>query len=114
VRLIIASLIILALHTSTAKAQVKEIAVCGDLTGYSYNHNSRIVQRTDAGWVKDQISRVKTVLKEISPDKYDLLVLDASGSIWSAVQDGGKVLLLRKSPSELTFLHRTSAVVIEI
>ena len=113
-RYIFLSFMMLVLQASTANAEVKDIAICGEVEGHAYYHNSNIVQRSHAGWVKDKISNGKTVLKQLGPKDFDILVFDASGTIWSATQDGGLIQVMRKSSSEITVLHISKISVIEV
>lgn len=110
----IAVSILLGLQAQSVNAQATDLAICQNLDGHAYYHNRGLVKAKDAGWSKDRISKGKTVLKRLAPGKYDVLVLDASGSIWSAIQDGGTVFGLRATSTEITVMHVSKAAVIEI
>jgi hypothetical protein len=102
------------LFSGSASAQTTNIAICGSSEGHGYYHHAGLVKKKDAGWVKEKISNGKTVLKHLGKNEFDILVVDASGSIWSAKQDGSTVIPLRKTQSEIAILHITIKKVIEV
>ena len=105
--------IVLMILRSEEVNAAEDIAVCSELKGVEYYHATSMVPENMAGWREAAISNGKTVLKRIEENEYNILFFDARGSIYSAVQDGGKVVPIRKNQIEITILHVTD-VVIEI
>jgi len=104
-------LVTLPLIFFPASAQSEEVAICGPVSGQSYFHFSGIWEKNKSGWSKDGISKGRTVLKKIKNNEYDLLFVDATGLPTSARQEGGKVLIIRKSKREIAVMHGTSKVI---
>jgi hypothetical protein len=96
------------------KVNAQEIATCKEPEGYSYFHHSSIVPKDKSGWSSNNISGGITTLTKNQNGQYDILILDATKTIKSYVQDGGKVLLLRKGEKDATFLHVYPGNIIEI
>lgn len=91
-----------------------DIATCSGLAGQAFYHGAGVVGKKDQGWQRDGIKNGKTTVKKLRDGKYDILVLDATGSIFSARQDGGEVILLRRGTKDATFLYVHPGLVIEI
>ena len=53
-------------------------------------------------------------LQKVGEKQYDILFVDANKQIISAVGDGGKVVLLRSSKNDATFMHSYPGKVIEL
>ncbi len=96
---------IVAMGLTPLLVKSQTIANCKDLTGYSYFNYKGIVKKNESGFDKDKISSGITTFKKISPENYDILILDARKSLFSLTQDGGKIILMRKSKDEVAFLH---------
>lgn len=84
------------LACGTHSVSAKDIAVCGQSQGYAYYPRAGIIAANeDAGkWTPDAITKGSFTLAQISEKEFDLLVTDASGRVFSAVQDGGIVVLV--------------------
>jgi hypothetical protein len=68
------------------------IAVCENPEGHAYYPFSGLMNKADSGWTKDKITGGITQLVQDNSGKFDILVLDASKTIYSSTQDGGVVL----------------------
>ena len=84
----------------------KDIAKCGASDGYSYFPKAGLgAADQDTGeWHRDGIKDGRFTLTEISENVFDLLILDASGGIYSAKQDGAKIIILGSTKKSLSFL----------
>ena len=90
-------------------AIAETVATCGESSGYAVYHHEGLVPRDSAGFRKDEITGAKVTL--ISNEKgYDLLVVDAMRNIKSMVDEGGKIILLRRGPRDVTFAHINEAI----
>ena len=76
---------------------------CGGNSGYSYFFEGSIVNSSSAGWDTDGTSKGKYSLVG-KQDQLDLLFVDATGQIISAVADGGTVILLGQGNGTATIL----------
>ncbi len=92
----------------------QSITTCGKTNGHSIYHFSGILPKKDSGFTKDEITSGKTTLQKMSDGSYDIYMVDARNKIISLVQDGGKVILLRKGKNDATFLHLYPGMVIEL
>lgn len=92
----------------------QDIANCSDLSGNAFYHGAALVQKKDQGWRKDEITGGRTTIKKLKDGKYDILILDATKTLYSVRQDGGEVILLRKGQRDATFLHVHPGMVVEI
>lgn len=80
------------------------IASCGGVEGYSYYHYQGLNTKKDSGFFKDKISGGMTTIQRMPDGSFDILIVDARKKIISMVQDGGKVVLLRKGTKDATFM----------
>jgi len=87
-----------------AVASAQDLATCTSPTGHAYYPNKGLVKKKDSGWSVDKISGGIVTLKKLSAKEFDILWVDTTKSIHSAVQDGGLVRLLRTGESDMTFL----------
>ena len=95
-----------------ALAQV--VAKCGDPTGYSHYHHRWPTPKSESGFQEDRISGGLTTLQRLGKGDYDILMVDARKQVMSYKQDGGKILLLRRGKSDVTFLVVFEGMVIEL
>lgn len=95
-------IIMLVLFSSSVSAQV--VAACGNLDGYAFYHYSGSVSKKDSGFTKDKITGGMTTIQKMPDGTFDILVVDARKRIISMVQDGGKVLMLRRGEKDATFM----------
>lgn len=87
-----------------AVSQAQELATCTSPKGYANYAQKGIVPKKNAGWAEDKITGGITTLRQLGPDDFDILFVDATKSIISAKQDGGLVKLVRAGESDMTFL----------
>ncbi len=99
---------------SSLSALAQDITTCVNPEGLSYYHYSEAVSSKDSGWSQDKISNGRLTLKKISNTEFDILILDATKSIFSLRQDGGEIFLMRSSENDATFLHFFQGKVIEL
>lgn len=102
------------LLTPLASNATTDIATCTDLSGNAFYHGAALVQKKDQGWKRDQITGGRTTFKKLKDGTYDILILDATKTLYSLRQDGGEVVLLRKGGKDATFLHMHPGMAIEI
>jgi len=94
--------------------QAQSITSCQNPEGYAFYHYSGQVSKTNSGFTKDKITGGMVTLPKVGEKQYDILFVDANKQIISAVGDGGKVLLLRSSKNDATFMHSYPGKVIEL
>ena len=80
------------------------IASCGAQKGKAYYPAAGLVPKGEDGWTEDQISDGSTTLTRNEKGEFDVLFRDATRVITSARNDGGEVILLRKSAKEIAVL----------
>lgn len=107
---------ILLIFSCSMTVHAQEIATCQNPKGFAFYHHTPggIVKKNDAGWVKDEITNGTTTLRKLADGKYDILIVDARKSILSLTQDGGEIILLRRGPDDVTFLHLNPGNVLEL
>jgi hypothetical protein len=92
------------LGTQLTSAYAQTVANCGSVEGYAYYHYSGLVPKKSSGFDKDKITGGMTTFQRTPDGSYDILVVDSRKKIISMVQDGGKVVLLRKGAKDATFM----------
>jgi hypothetical protein len=93
-----------AIITTHSAGSADTVATCKEPSGYSYYHEGGMLSKKDSGFTKDKITGGLMTLVRIGPKEYDLLFVDASKSITSTKQDGGRMQLLRRGKNDATFL----------
>ena len=106
--LIAATLVVVA-TTATAGT----VAACGPQTGHAYYPAAGMVPKGKDGWADDRISGGSTTLTQNAKGEFDILFKDSRGEILSSRDDGGEIVLLRKSENELV-AYSQGAQAIEI
>lgn len=107
-------LALIVLVTAMADARAIQLAVCGAVSGHAFYHYSQLLPKERAGWTADAITGGTITLTASGEGEFDILFLDARKQIVSARSDGGKVILLRKGDSDMTFLIHYPGSVAEI
>jgi hypothetical protein len=102
------------LFTATNLVFAEDITTCKDPTGMAYYHHANIIRKKDSGWGKDKISDGRLTLKKIADGEYDILIYDATKTLFSLKQDGGQIVLMRAGENDATFLHFYPDRVIEL
>ena len=92
------------LGTLITSASAQTVASCGSVEGYAYYHYAALVSKKNSGFDKDKITGGMTTFQKMPDGSYDILVVDTRKKIISMVQDGGKVVLLRKGAKDATFM----------
>ncbi len=98
----------------SAKSQPVTFATCGPLEGWSFYHYSGMMKKEQAGWQKDSIKKGKFSFKFLGDRKFDILIQDAAGTLFSLVQDGGTVIPLRFTKDNVALVHGSGDGVVEI
>jgi hypothetical protein len=111
IKIILISIVMLFLPINV---NAQEIATCKNLEGYSYYHFSGVVPKNKSGWNDDKITGGVTTLTKNANGEYDILILDASKTIKSLTQEGGKVILIRKGVKDASFIHLYPGMVAEV
>src|SRR5579864_7353875 len=99
---ILTSLILLLFGASSVLAEV--VTRCDSPQGYSYYVGGSLVQKKDAGWVKDGISNGSYLVTRDVNGKYDIIFSDAVNRTISSNEDGGDVIVISKSDDHLVLL----------
>lgn len=81
-----------------------DVARCANPSGKGYYPFLGLVGKNDAGWQDEKISGGLATLTRLSQGEYDILFTDATKSVVSSKQDGGKVLRLFKGSNDAMFL----------
>jgi hypothetical protein len=96
------SVLCILLTFSWSISASQTIADCRNPEGHAlYHHNSR---GGSPSFEIDKISNGMLSFQKLKDDSYDLLVVDSRNKISSMVQDGGRIILLRKGKSDATFI----------
>ena len=84
-------------------ACAKDLAICGASAGYGYYPRIGLTASSETAgkWTDDAISGGRMTLVALADNKLDLLIADASGSIFSSTQDGGHVVALGRTPNAI-------------
>jgi hypothetical protein len=81
-----------------------QIAACENPKGYVYYPYISPVPKDKSGWIEDKITGGKSILVK-NPTGLDLLFIDSvKKTPISSVEDGGKVILLRKTTNQISVL----------
>jgi hypothetical protein len=104
-RVLISPVILLTILFSTLQANAQSIATCKSLSGYTLYHDSLAKRDKNNGFETDKITGSIFTLKQTDNNSFDVLFVDARGSIFSLTQMGGKVQKLRSSEKEITLIH---------
>lgn len=107
-------IVFLASIAITHLAHAQAITTCQNPEGYSYHHFYGPVPKVKSGFTKDKITGGMVTLQKVGDGKYDILFVDATKQIISAVGDGGSVTLLRRGKKDVTFVHAYPGKVIEL
>jgi hypothetical protein len=113
---LVSGLVATALIAAATSASAGTIAACGSQAGRAYYPAAGIVPKGKDGWTDDQITGGSTTLTQNTKGEFDILFKDSRGEILSSRDDGGEVVLLRKSQKEITVLvaYQTGAQAAEI
>jgi hypothetical protein len=106
-------LITLTYFNSQASMAASDIAQCGSISGWTHYHAGDVMLAARSGWQKDGISKGKTALKKLDSGDFDILYLDATGSIYSYIQDGYKIWRVRASGSDIALVLVSPRGIIE-
>jgi hypothetical protein len=92
----------------------KELATCGGSDGYVYFPKSGAMASSDDGgkWLTDKISAGKFTFTR-QGDKFDILYVDATGSVTSTTADGGKVIAVGRTKNSLALVVNYSGASVE-
>jgi len=77
---------------------------CGASNGYAYYFEGGLVDRANSGFSEDGISGGKISLTLNEKGNGDILTIDATGGIKSAISQGAKVLVLPTEGSGVNWL----------
>lgn len=90
--------------TSFSSYSQTQIAACENPKGYVYYPHISPVPKDKSGWIEDKITGGKSILVK-TPSGLDLMFTDSvKKTPLSSVEDGGKVVLLRKSMNQISVL----------
>jgi hypothetical protein len=92
--------------TATGAGAVNNIAVCGASDGYGYYAETGLLSgRAEAGvWIEDAIDTGRMTLTLDDSGAFDLLITDASGSIFSAKGDGATIVPVAATTTVLSIV----------
>ena len=97
------ALMLLMPISSAAFAETK-ITSCQSYAGYGYYPFVNPISKNNSGWKEDKTTGGKTSLVMQESGKYDVIFADSMRPRVSATEDGGTVVLLRKSPKDIAVL----------
>ena len=83
----------------------KNISVCGGLEGKSYFPNVGMLaslNEAETGWHDDRINEGKTTVTKVG-DEFNILFLDATGTLTSAKDDGAQIYPLPQMTGKDSF-----------
>lgn len=89
---------------ATSSAHAATLAACGPQKGHAYFPAAGAVPEGEDGWTEDQVSAGSTTLTMSDNGELDILFKDSRDEIVSSRNDGGRVILLRKSSNEMAVL----------
>lgn len=82
-----------------------QIAACENPKGYVFYPHISPIPKNKSGWTQDAITGGKSILVKRTDGKYDLLFTDSmSKKPISSLEDGGQVVLLRKTKNQISVL----------
>ena len=91
---------ILSLHSYSQT----QIAACENPKGFVYYPYISPVPKDKSGWIEDKITGGKSILVK-NPSGLDLVFIDSvKKTPLSSVEDGGKVILLRRTTNQISVL----------
>ena len=97
-------LILLSLVSISSFSQT-QIAGCENLKGYIFYPHISPIPKNKSGWTQDAITGGKSILVRRTDGKYDLLFTDSmTKKPISSMDDGGQVVLLRKTKNQISVL----------
>lgn len=92
-------------------AFARNVAICGASQGYGFYPKVGLAAADQAGewqgtlgWQTDGIKDGRFTLTQIAKDKFDLLVIDTTGAIYSATQDDATVILIGVTDKSLSIV----------
>lgn len=92
------------LITSLSSYSQTQIAACENPKGFVYYPYISPVPKDKSGWIEDKITGGKSILVK-NPSGLDLVFIDSVKKIpLSSVEDGGKVILLRRTTNQISVL----------
>jgi hypothetical protein len=95
-------------------ATAADVAVCSNPSGKGYYPYVGVLDKKSSGWIDEKITGGLTTLRKLGQGDYDLLYVDATQTIVSARQDGGRVVRLAKGESSASFFVAYAAGVVEV
>lgn len=110
----LSSLGVLAALLAASGANAETLASCGPQSGRAYYVEGGAVGKKDSGWAEDRISKGATALVRDSKGAYDIVFSDSTGTEYSAVAQGGAVVVQRMSPTEATIIVSYPLTTVEI
>ena len=97
-----------------ANAQSSDITTCRNPSGKAFRHYSGAQEKDVAGWSDEQISNGVITLVRNPDGSFDILYVDVRNKPISVTQDGAKIVLLRMSDTDASFLAHYSGAATEI
>ena len=103
-------LVSILLVTSLPSYSQTQIAACENPIGFAYYPYLSPVPKNKSGWIEDKISGGKSILVK-NPSGLDLVFIDSvKKTPLSSVEDGGKVILLRKTFNQISVMVNYESV----
>ena len=103
------ALLLVAAHLAAPPAMsqpvnANEIASCSNPQGQAFIPLRGDNPKNTAGWQKDGIASGRITLAKAGGDKLDILYIDSRRQLMSVIRDGGKILPIRATESEISVL----------
>ena len=105
---------ILVATLTAVVSQAQEITSCRSPSGTSFYHFSGIIDKSNAGWADDKISKGVFTLRKVAENAFDILYIDTNNKPVSATQDGAIVKVLRIGKTSITLLVHYPSITTEI
>lgn len=81
-----------------------DVAQCSNQKGKTYYPFVGMMDMKHSGWTDDGITGGMTTLSLVADNQYDILFVDATKSITSSIQDGGKVFMLSRGARDVSLI----------
>jgi hypothetical protein len=88
-----------------------QISACENPKGFVYYPYISPTPKNRTGWTEDAITGGKSILMKTSNGQYDIVFIDSVKNLpISSIEDGGKVILLRRSNNQISVLVNYDSV----
>ena len=104
ITLLFACALVMAPTAMSQPVNGNEIASCSNPQGQAFFPLRGDNPKKTAGWQKDGIASGRITLAKAGGDKLDILYIDSRRQMMSVIRDGGRILPIRATESEISVL----------